>query len=99
LIDAEIAALLVQRMAAEPIRQGVIRMFPHWSIFSALKVSSDARYIPEKLSSGNIGGVFRKPSKAEQECRSTVPRSRRLSRYREVFGDNQIVLSLGGTLR
>ena len=64
-ILAEVAAELVQRMAAEQISSKVIRMMAPDSVFlPALQFAQPGvRYVPATLSSGNIGGtLFRQPS-------------------------------------
>jgi hypothetical protein len=64
-ILAAVADELVQRMAAEKISSKVIRMMAPDSVFlPALQVAqAGVRYIPAKLSSGEIGGtLFRQPS-------------------------------------
>jgi hypothetical protein len=54
--DREGADFLVQCMAAERISRKVIRIFPADSTFRRIR-PANARYIPERLTSGEIGGV------------------------------------------
>jgi hypothetical protein len=84
-ISAGDAERLVKRLAAEEIRPGkMIRMFSPDSVFYALRpVSPQIRYIPAKLSSGNIGGTrFRQPSDpAWQETHRAAIRSVQIRSY------------------
>lgn len=91
-IPAEVAAQLIRRMAVEKIKQGVIRLHPPGSLFA--KANPEAvNYIPEKLGSGNIPGTKFVPPRTSITV-MTIPRVCRLPRYREVYGDWQLRVSL-----
>lgn len=94
-LPSDVADLLVQRMVAERISQKVIRMLPPDSVFVAAKPACDllARYIPEKLPPVEIEGTYFDPPDAADNL-SGIPRMRQLPRYREVYGDNQLRISL-----
>lgn len=78
-------------LAAERISNKVIRAFPVGSPFSMKNRCACRNYVPEKLPPKEIGNVkFQAPRAIE--C--GVPRTHYLPRYREVFGDAQLVLSL-----
>jgi hypothetical protein len=90
-----VADELVRRMAAEPIRQGLIRMLPPDSIFPVQAAFSQApRYIPEKLPPAEVAGTYFQPPESGSSSSSSVPRMQFLPRFREVFGDDQLARSV-----
>ena len=90
-VPADVAELLVRRLAAERITQNVYRLLPPNSVFAKL-IPTTAYFVPLKLGSGEIPGVkFVPPASA---IASTVPRSRSLPRRREIYGDWQLAMSL-----
>jgi hypothetical protein len=95
-VPADVAAELVRRLAAEPIRQGVIRMFGPGSIFaSPLKAAlPQTSYIPEKLPPAEVEGTYFDPPLSANESSSNVPRMRYLPRFREIYGDDQVARSV-----
>ena len=73
-------------MIAERISQSLIRMFPPNSIFPVAKFCGERQsYIPEKLPPAEVEGTYFEEPKSALESTSTVPRLRRLPRFREVF--------------
>lgn len=94
-IDADIAELLVRHLAAERISQRLIRMLPRDSVFPMAKFYADnGNYIPDKLPAVIWEGLYREPSASELAVISVVPRTHYLPRFREVFGDRQLEISL-----
>jgi hypothetical protein len=86
---------LLRRLAAEPIRQGVIRLMPPGSV--CMKAAEAAAPFAQNgtkephfnVVGGEIGGVkfvYRRSSSIAEVCK--------LPRYREVFGENQMRASL-----
>jgi hypothetical protein len=83
---------LLRRLAAEPIRQGVIRLMPPGSV--CMKAAAPFAQTGTKephfnVVGGEIGGVkfvYRRSSSIAEVCK--------LPRYREVFGENQMRASL-----
>lgn len=67
LVPRDVAELLLQRMAAERISQKLIRMFPPDSpLYSTPVKSTGCRFIPSKLTSGEIGGARWKDPQSSQ---------------------------------
>jgi len=65
---------LVQRLAAEEIRNGVIRMFPPDSVFYALRpISPAVRFVPSKLPRVELPGLHLEfPKNCEGVSMATV---------------------------
>jgi hypothetical protein len=97
-VAADIADLLVQRMIAERISRKLIRMMPPNSVFgAAAKIALPQiqfRYVPEKLPPAEVEGAYFQQPESAKTSLTTVPRMHCLPRFREVFGDNQMVASL-----
>lgn len=92
------AAELVRRMIAERISSKLIRMLPPDSIFSAAALCPQPRpdqpaYIPERLGPGEIANVKFVPP--EPTHTTTIARVQHLPRFREIYGDIQLAISLG----
>jgi len=82
-------------MVAERISHTLIRMFPRNSIFPVAEFYAETpHYIPETLPSGEIANCRFEPPASALTCTSKVPRTRHLSRFREVYGDWQLLHSL-----
>lgn len=93
-LSRDAAALLIHELAAEKISGSVIRAFAPGSTFCASLDRQRCRYIPVRLPSVITEGMKREPSAAERALVSVVPRTRYLSRFREVYGDRQLAASL-----
>jgi hypothetical protein len=95
-VPKNVAEDLVRRMVAERVSQKVIRMFPPGSVFaSPIKAALPAtRYIPEKLPPAEIEGTRFQPPEVTVTVTSTIPRLHLLPRYRPVYGENQLRISL-----
>lgn len=85
-IPRGVAAELIRRLAAEPIRQGVIRMMPPSSAI-AKTAGIFAEYFPDKL-----------PPREVENCKfvgppgesTSIPRTHYLQSRREKFGEWQM---------
>ena len=89
-LSKTVAELLVRNLAAERISQKEIRAFSPTSAFVALQ-RERCRYIPVKLPPKEVENVKFSPPK---EAGLSVPRSRYLPRFREIYGDQQLAASL-----
>lgn len=89
-ISREDAELLVKNLAVERISQKAVRAFAPDSPFVRGR-NFYRNYIIQRMGAGEIGGV--KVRKIPRQS-TNVPRTHYLPRYREVFGDNQLRVSL-----
>lgn len=91
LIEADIAAELLRRLAAEPIRQGLIRMLPPESVIAKAAPPDIKNFLPSKLPAREVSGC---KFKAPIEHPTGIPRTRYLPTRREKFGQRQMEISL-----
>lgn len=87
LVGADIATELLRRLAAEPIRQGVIRMLPPSSVMAKAAGPVFANFIPEKLPASEVSGVI---FKAPPVNATGIPRTHYLLGRREKYGEWQM---------
>lgn len=87
----EDADRLIDELGAERISNKVIRAFAPGTAFKLLKPATRCRIIGEKAPPREIENVKFIPPKT---ANSTGVRSRYLPRFREVYGDKQVALSL-----
>ena len=81
------AAELVRRLAAEPIRQGVIRMLPPTSVMAKAAGTLFVNFIPDKLPPREVENV---KFKAPPDRATLIPRTHYLPTRREKYGEWQM---------
>ena len=89
-LSPEDADRLVHELAAERLTKKIIRAFAPDSTFQALR-RERCRYIPVKLPPKEVANVR---FSAPRPVATGVPRTLYLPRFHEIFGENQLRISL-----